>query len=110
MSARQRAANFQFLADDNEIALADNFQPVDAARGSARERLQVGNRTKVRADSRLDEVGNFFRRVSYLPSIEIASFLIESRQQAREERSIVGIAVGGGTRGDPGFGRMRERP
>src|ERR1700684_107964 len=103
MMPRQRAANFQFLADDNEIALADNFQPVDAARGSARERLHIENRTEVRADSRLDESGNFIRRVNYPPSIEIVSFLIESRQQAREERSIVRIAVRRRIRGDPGF-------
>ena len=56
-------------------------------------RLTIANRAQVRAKSRADHVGEFFRRVGDPPSIEISRLLIESWQNAREKLRIVRVAV-----------------
>ena len=82
MSARKSAANFQFLADDDVVAFPGNLQPIYSARRSASEGLQVANRTKVHGEPRSDQIGKLFGGIRDPPAIEIASLLIESRENA----------------------------
>src|ERR1700733_7415658 len=82
MRARQGAPNFQLFTYDDVIAFAEDLQPIDPARRSAREWLQVANRTQVCADPRPDEIGELLATVRDAPSIEIARLLIESEKDA----------------------------
>src|ERR1700687_1026398 len=93
MRARQCAANFEFLTDDDVVAFPGDLEPIYSAGRSARERLHVTNRTEVRAKPRTDQIGEFFGRVLDSPAIEISGLLIEPGENAREKFRVVCIAV-----------------
>src|SRR5579871_1568039 len=108
MGRRESTANFQLLADDCVIALADDLQPIDTARRTSGQRFNRPHRAERETGLRADEIGEFATTVRDAPAVEIASFLIEGRQNALQQFAIAAVAIGRWTGAYPFFGTARR--
>ena len=107
MRTGQSAPDLQLLADDEVIALTAQLQTIYSAGWAAGKRLDVANRAEIHAKTRFEEIGKFFGSVLDLPAVEIASFLVETREDARKKLRVTRIAISRWSLTDPGFGCVR---
>src|SRR6476646_4085040 len=84
-----------FLADDEFIFFTNDFQTINPAGWTSRERLEIFYRPEVDAGPCSDQIARFFGRILDAPPIEVARLLIEAGKNAREQIHVRCIAVGG---------------
>src|SRR5439155_1012809 len=95
MRSRQRAANLQFLADNDGTALARDLETIDSSRPATIQRLQLQNLSKINVEPRFEYIAQFLGRVNDPPPIEIARFLIEARKDTCEKVFVLSVTVRG---------------
>src|SRR5688572_3078459 len=81
---RQGAADFEFLANDKRHPGSTNPKLHDAPGRPVLERLQRENGSDIFSQARLDKLADFLRGVADCPPIEVAGFLVKSRENLRQ--------------------------
>lgn len=106
---RQRAAYFEFLADDAGLLGADNLQAVKTARRATRHGYQVDDVAIVLAAALAHKTRQLDLVILHRPSVEVGGLLVVAVEHLREDMLVGGVAECGWRRKYPLSGIFLDR-